>query len=122
MGNTPYEEWKELHGLADLMDEGDPEEPVLIWNWEVNQEDGRGNAKYALSVMQGFVYHGGGPLHVGFAAKEYTGKSGTFDRLAAIYYPSRNFVSQFMRSQWFFEVVQDKDPGDGLMLVTVPYV
>ena len=35
MGISQYEEWKSLHQYGDILDAGDPEQPVVVWNFEV---------------------------------------------------------------------------------------
>ena len=68
-----------------------------------------------MDVVPAFVYAGGGPIHVGMCDPDYEGKTGKFDTFGAIYYPSRRFVSQFVRSKYMLKTIQNKNPGDGLV-------
>merc|ERR1712087_1099163 len=122
MGISQYEEWVSLHKFGDLLDAGDPEQPVVVWNFECAIEGPSTQSQYAMDVVPAFVSAGGGPIHVGPVQDKYQGKDGDFDTFGAIYYPSRQFVSQFVRSQYMLDAIKNKNPGDGLVVATVPYV
>ena len=101
-------------------------ESAYVWNFmqhgTMSEEDEKLDSKYALKFIQMLTTYRGGPIHdVPIEPADFE-EDATFARLAAVYYPSRDFFAKLVRSAWMYETVQNKRAGnDNLSVVTIPY-
>merc|ERR1712046_330151 len=108
-----------LTDIADVVDAGDADEPMLWVSWE--GKPGPSIMKYAMHVIPLLLSNGAGGMHGGSPREDVPGKDGTFVQIVAYFYPSRRMASKFLRSHKFYTAVQYKDLEDAMAVATVPY-
>mmetsp|Transcript_2723 Transcript_2723/g.3679 ORF Transcript_2723/g.3679 Transcript_2723/m.3679 type:complete len:305 (+) Transcript_2723:126-1040(+) len=125
-GETKGEVYKKVNQIAKAIgDDGPSDEPLLMWNWlqesKIKKERDADNA-YGLKMMKMLGQNGGGIIHM-FDTVQLSddNNDGVFDRVVAVHYPHRKFMSTLLRSQWMFDTTKGKSPGDTLACLTVPF-
>jgi len=118
-----------LHRLSQNVDRGrqeggTAEDGVLMVNWVKDAATPEEKAKdeaYGMQVLTMLAQFGGAPMHIALGPKPAEKEHGAFDQIAAIHYPSRGFVVQLLRSEWFRESLQSKVPTDTICVCTTPF-
>lgn len=83
---------------------------------EAGQQDA--NTGYAWEMLGAMAELGYGPLHSG-AAVAVAGEV-EFESIMLVYYPGVRFFSMLLQSEFFQNIIGDKQLGDYQATVTVP--
>ena len=76
------------------------------------------NAAYGRKMMTRMARLGHGPMHVGSAVTIEGDAS--FDQAIVVYYPGASYFAELLSSEFFLEIIGDKQLGDTQAVPTVP--
>lgn len=114
-----------IHMIATALEQEPLSSPVLIWNWLKDHESAEvraATARYGMMMMEMLSQSGGGIMEMGTAVQGSDGEAWShFEQVAAVHYPDVNFFTKLIKSRWMMSTLQDKELGDTMALITVPW-
>ena len=115
--------WEDLQKLADLCEAGPADEPLVFWNFEPEEmaNPSPTDIEYAKGAMPILMANGAGAVHGGFPLPQSKGGIGSFGKIVAMYYPSREMATRLLRSKCYNDIYHFKTPAKRLIVITVPH-
>ena len=96
------------------------EDACVVLNFIKNgsAEQQAANSSYASAMISLMAETGSGPMHIGEAVT--LEGNADFDEIVLVYYPGVEYFAEMIQSEFFTNIVGDKQLGDTLSSPSVP--